>query len=145
MDLAPHIKEVRKTADELQTTNIDFLHNVPFEELNAAINEFDICLGVFGDSYKTDVVIPNKIYHYAAAKKCIITKNTIGINELFKDNENICLVKNSPEEMSQAILSLAQDINRREKIASSAYDLISKEYNQDKIAEMFVNFLRTCS
>jgi len=138
-------KEVRKLSDELQITNIDFLPNVPYEELNAVINEFDICLGVFGDSYKTDVVIPNKIYHYAAAKKCIITKDTIGIKELFQNDENICLVGNSPNEISKAILSLSQNKKQRQKMASSAYALIIQEYNQVKIADMFVKFLRTYS
>ncbi len=138
-------KEVRKLADELRITNIDFLPNVPYKKLNSAINAFDICLGIFGDSYKTDVVIPNKIYHYAAAKKCIITKDTIGIKELFQNDQNICLVNNSASEISQAILSLSQDKIRRQKIASEAYNLISLKYNQDRIAEKFVNFLRTCS
>lgn len=138
-------KEVRKLADNLQTNNIDFLSNVPYEELNAAINNFDICLGIFGDSYKTDVVIPNKIYHYAAAGKCIVTKDTIGIRELFDKDENISLIGNSPNEISKAILSLSQNEALRQKLGSSAHALISKEYNQDKIAEMFVKFLRTCS
>ena len=138
-------KEVRKLADELQISNIDFLPNVPYSELNAAINNFDICLGVFGNSYKTDVVIPNKIYHYAAAKKCIITKNTIGIKELFENDKNIRLVDNTPNEISQAILSLSKNQESMQKLGNSAYDLISKEYNQDKIADMFVNFLKTCS
>lgn len=138
-------KMVKNLADKLDVRNIEFLPNIPFQELNAAINEFDICLGVFGDSYKTDVVIPNKIYHYAAAKKCIITKDTIGINELFLNDQNICLVNNDPNEISQAIRTLANDKSRREKITGAAHKLITQNYNQDKIAEMFVNFLRTCS
>lgn len=138
-------KEVRGLADMLNTGNIEFLPDVPYGELNNAINEFDICLGVFGKSYKTNVVIPNKIYHYAAAKKCIITKDTIGVNEIFKDNENICLVKNNPEDISQAILSLSKDRITRQELASAAYSLITQNFNQDKIAAMFLNFLRTCS
>ncbi len=138
-------KSVRKIADELQTSNIEFLPNVSYDDLNSAINEFDICLGVFGTSYKTDVVIPNKIYHYAAAKKCIITKDTIGVKELFQNDLNICLIDNNAKELSEAILALSQDKQRRENMASEAYRLITKNYNQDKIAEMFVNFLRTCS
>ena len=108
-------------------------------------NSFDICLGVFGDSFKTDVVIPNKIYHYAAARKPIITKNTEGVKELFQEGKNICLVKNDPQEIANAILNLSSDVALREQLAESAYQLISQNYNEDKIAEMFVNFLRSCS
>ena len=138
-------KAVKKLADELESTNIEFVPDVPYEELNDMINKFDICLGVFGDSYKTDVVIPNKIYHYAAAKKCIITKNTIAIKEVFVDGKNICLVDNNPQSIAHAILTLSRDKTQREQIASSSYTQISENYNQDKIAESFVNFLRTCS
>ncbi len=134
-------KKVRTLAEELKVTNIDFVHNVPYEKLNEAINEFDICLGVFGESVKTDVVIPNKIYHYAAAKKCIITKDTEGVKELFLDNKNICLVKNDPKEMSEAILELSRDEKMRNKIAVGAYELIVKEYNEDQVADSFVEFL----
>lgn len=138
-------KDVKKLADKLDLTNIEFIGNVPYESLNVAINEFDICLGVFGDSYKTDVVIPNKIYHYAAAKKCIVTKDTIGVKELFQHNQSIHLVENDPQKISQAILDLANDKSKRDKLGLEAFRLISKNYNQDKIAEMFVNFLRTCA
>ena len=137
-------KAVKKLADELESTNIEFVPDVPYAQLNEVINEFDICLGVFGDSYKTDVVIPNKIYHYAAAKKSIITKDTIGIRELFEDGKDIYLVNNEPTSIAQAILTLSKDKMLIEKYASSAYTLITENYNLDKIAASFVNFLRTC-
>ncbi|MEM9546456.1 MAG: glycosyltransferase [Bacteroidota bacterium] len=138
-------KKVKALADELNSGNIKFLPPVPYNELNQAINEFDICLGVFGESIKTDVVIPNKIYHYAATQKCIITKDTRGIKELFQHDQNIVLVPNDPKHLSEAIMSLANNIERRDKIAQSAYELVSEEYNQDKIAASFIEFLRTCS
>ena len=65
-------KKVKSLANQLQTKNIEFIPSVSFDQLNSEINKFDICLGVFGESKKTDVVIPNKIFHYAAARKCII-------------------------------------------------------------------------
>ena len=135
-------KKVTALAEELKVTNIEFVHNVPYEKLNDAINEFDICLGVFGESIKTDVVIPNKIYHYAAAKKCIITRDTEGIKELFVEEKNICLVKNNPKKMSEAVLALAKDMEKRERLAEGAYKLIVEEYNEDRVADSFVEFLR---
>jgi len=138
-------KSVRTLADKLRVINIDFLPNVPYTKLNEAINEFDLCLGVFGESYKTDVVIPNKIYHYAAAQKCIITKDTIGVRELFAHDQNAFLVKNDPSAISEAILTLKSDMAKREQLAQNAYSLIANNYNHHKIAEQFVTFLRTCS
>ena len=138
-------KSVRKLADKLKLNNIKFTPTIPYEKLNAAINSFDICLGVFGESLKTDVVIPNKIYHYSAAKKCTITKDTQAIKELFSQEENIYLVKNDPEEIKNAILHLCQHQKTSENIAQKAYTLITEQYNQNKIADDFVKFLRSCS
>lgn len=137
--------QVRKIAQELKVNNVEFVDNVPYEKLNEAINEFDICLGVFGDSYKTDVVIPNKIYQYAAAKKCIITKNTEGVKEIFENDKNICLVDNNAESISNAIRSMAKNLEKRDRISEAGYKLISKNFNKDKVAESFVKFLRTCN
>lgn len=136
-------KKVTALVEELKVTNIEFVNNVPYAELNDAINEFDICLGVFGESIKTDVVIPNKIYHYAAANKCIITKDTEGIKELFVNDENICLVKNDPKDMSEAILALSRDVEKRDKLADGAFGLIVEEYNEDRVAGRFVDFLKS--
>jgi glycosyltransferase involved in cell wall biosynthesis len=115
---------------------------VPYEKLNDAINEFDLCLGIFGESIKADVVIPNKIYHYAAAKKCIITKDTEGIKELFENDKNICLIKNDPKDMSEAILALAEGVEKRAQLADRAFELISEEYNEDRVADRFVELLK---
>ena len=134
--------EIITLSKSLKIDNVEFVGNVPYEQLNAAINDFDICLGVFGESIKTDVVIPNKIYHYAAAKKCIISKNTEGIKEVFEDGKNIKLVHNDPHEISGAILALSRNENMREKLANASYDLIAKEYNEDKIAERLSSYLR---
>ena len=135
-------KEVMKLAKSLDVNNIEFINKVPFDQLNAAINEFDICLGVFGESIKTDVVIPNKIYHYAAARKCIITKDTEGVRELFEDGKNICLINNDPKDMSEAILALTKDIEKKDRLAESAYKLIVENYNEERVAENFVAFLK---
>lgn len=134
-------KEVTDLAKSLNIKNIEFVDNVPYAKLNDAINEFDICLGIFGESVKADVVIPNKIYHYAATKKCIITKNTEGIREIFEDDKNIKLVENDPNMISKAILELSNDLNKRDLLAERAYHLITEEYNEDKVAESFIQFL----
>jgi len=135
---------VQTLSKDLKISNIEFLPKVPYDQLNDAINEFDICLGVFGESMKTNVVIPNKIFHYAAAKKCIITKETAGIKEVFEDDHNISLVENTPKALSEKIRSLAKDVKKREKLAIEAYQLVTKNFNQHKIADSFVEFLRTC-
>ncbi|MEQ1636895.1 MAG: glycosyltransferase [Methylococcales bacterium] len=45
-------------------------------QLFAAIQEADICLGIFGSTAKTQRVCPLKIYHYAGCGRAIITAET---------------------------------------------------------------------
>lgn len=101
-----------KLAERLNIHNISFIDPVPYEELPVLMSKADICLGVFGDSPKTNLVIPNKIYEAMAMGKAIITADTPAVRELLNDKENVLfcrkvdakdladkirLLKNSPE------------------------------------------------
>ena len=92
--------------------NISFIAPVPYGELPVLMAQADVCLGIFGDSPKTDLVIPNKVYEAIAMGKAIITADTPAIRELLNDKENVLfcrkadardladkirLLKNSPD------------------------------------------------
>ena len=131
-------ERMKQMAAKLNLGNVNFQGWVAYEELSERINGFDICLGIFGDTPKADLVIPNKVYHYAALKKCTITKATPAIKELFTDDKNIVLTTNDPRAIAEQILKLKNDVNRTERIAAEAYQLITQNYNEHKIAERFI-------
>lgn len=134
--------KVKKLAlEKHQLTNINFHGNVPYDQLNTAINQFDICLGIFGGTEKANLVIPNKVYHYAGIKKPIITQDSVGVREIFTHEENIILSSTNPEDIARQILRLQADKELSDKIANNAYSKISEEYNEVKIAEMFMKAL----
>ncbi|MGB0888625.1 MAG: glycosyltransferase [Vicingaceae bacterium] len=136
-------KKMKQKVKELGLTNINFLGWVAYVELSAKINEFDICLGIFGDTPKADMVIPNKIYHYAALKKCIITKDTPAIKELFTNQENIVLTPSNAQAIAEQILTLKSNAAFTDKIATAGHQLITKSYNQQQIAEQFIDILES--
>lgn len=138
----PFYKKVKALASKLQVQNVDFKGWVQYEELNKSLNNFDLALGVFGTSLKTDLVIPNKIYHYAAMKTCIVTKDTPGIRENFVDGENIVLTQNSPEKIAEKIMELKADSQKRERIAANGYELVRDHYNEDVVAGAFIQVAR---
>jgi glycosyltransferase involved in cell wall biosynthesis len=111
---------------------------VPYPQLRARLSEFDISLGIFGDGPKTDLVIPNKVYHYAGCGLPIITKDTPAIREIFKNNENALLTSSAPEAIADAILALKKDASLRERIGHNAFQLINSRYNEVKVAETLV-------
>lgn len=118
--------------------NIKFKGYIKYENLNDVINEMDICLGIFGESLKTELVIPNKIYHYAACRKPVITRDTKGIREIFTPGQNIILSSNDPHDIAEKIKLLAGNIDLRAKIAMNAYTLISEDYNEIKITQILM-------
>lgn len=134
-------KKVQKIIKKHKLTNVLLKGWVEYEKLNYEISKYDICLGVFGKSIKTDVVIPNKIWHYAAMSKCVITKNTIGIKEVFIEDENIVLIENSPKILRDTILELKSNQDKILKIGKKAGDLIKNNYTEDHIATIFSNIL----
>ena len=138
----PFYKKVKALAEKLSVKQVDFKGWVQYDELNKSLNHFDLALGVFGTSLKTDLVIPNKIYHYAAMRTCIVTKDTPGIRENFTDGENIVLTQNDPEKMAEKILDLKSNTSKREAIAEKGYQLVRDQYNEDVVAKAFVEVAR---
>jgi len=135
-------EKMKLFAQKLNLNNIKFLGWINYDELPIIINSFDICLGIFGDTPKTDLVIPNKIYHYAALNKCIISKETPAIKEIFTDKKNIILTDNKPTSIAKKILNLKNNKELRNKISKAGFNLIENHYNQEKIAKQFVEILK---
>ena len=136
-------KAIKSLVKKLNISNITFTPTIPFDLLNEKINSWDICLGIFGDSLKSDIVIPNKIYHYAACRKPIITKESDAINEIFSPGVNIYCCKNNTESLVNSILHVAENKNKkRELIAQKGYELITKNYNHKRIGEHFLEIIK---
>jgi len=132
-------KKAKKFAIQENLNNVIFLGYLPENELHKKILEFDVALGIFGNTPKTELVIPNKVYHYAACSKPIITKETPAIKELFTDKEDIFLVSGEPISISKAILEIKHNPELSQKIALNSYKKIKEEYNEVKIAEKLIN------
>lgn len=132
-------KKIRKLANRLSTSNVNFRGWVNYDEINPIINTFDVCLGIFGDSIKTNLVVPNKVYEYAALRKCIITKDTPAIKEIFSGDENIKLCPSDPQAIADAIMELKSDTKTRLRLAENAFELITGSYDEQGIAGIFLD------
>ena len=82
-------KDDLKLAESLGVGNINFIGPVSYGELPLFMAKADICLGIFGNSPKADLVIPNKVYEAMAMGKPIITADTPAARELLSDRENV--------------------------------------------------------
>ena len=115
-------------AAALGLTNLEFTGFMPVVDLSAMINDFDVCLGIFGATPKTQRVIPNKIYEALAMAKPVITAQTPAIEELFTDGKNILLCQTAnPADLAQKILLLKNDFGLRQIIARNGYRLYQEQ------------------
>jgi glycosyltransferase involved in cell wall biosynthesis len=133
--------KVQKIVETYQLKNIVFEGWQDYSNLNARINEYDICLGIFGETKKADLVIPNKIFHYMACQKPVISKDTPAIRELFDNGKEILLCAPEAESIKEAILSLIENKAMFENIASSAYRKIQDGLTEKHIARKFADIV----
>jgi glycosyltransferase involved in cell wall biosynthesis len=74
---------VRRLLEEEPLPSLEWHPWVDYERLIEAIEDADVCLGVFGRSQKAARVIPNKVFQIIAARRPLITQDSPAIRELF--------------------------------------------------------------
>ena len=136
--------EIAKNKIEEQQLNIDLPGWIEYSNLNKRINSYDICLGIFGTGSKSNNVIANKIFHYAACGKAIITKDSPAIREVFTHGENIWLCDNSANSIAEAILYLQEQTELRAQLGKAARALICNHYNPGSISTKIINGFNDC-
>lgn len=129
------------TMIESKALDIEIIPWLNARELNVKLNESDIILGIFGDTEKTDRVIPNKVFQGVAVKKPVITKDTVAIREIFNENE-IYLITNSPIEIAKAIQNLYEDDNLRDKLSLNSYNKFISNLSEIKIGSNFYKSIK---
>jgi len=106
----------------LKVENIEFIPMVPFETVRRFIEEATICLGIFGETEKAQLVIPIKVYEALAMGKPVITSNTPAIRELLTHREDVFLCgPGDSDDLARAIQTLLTDADLRNKIAANGY------------------------
>lgn len=74
--------KIRRMIEEKPLKNLTWIPWVPFNELSKWIQKADICLGIFGDTKKAAMVIPNKVFQILASGRPIVTMDSPAIREL---------------------------------------------------------------
>lgn len=110
--------------------------------LRERINQFDVALGIFGDTVKSNLVIPNKVYHYVACARPVITKDTPAIREVFVDREEIILIPPTADALSLAIQSLKRDPATAGSMATRAHAMLKERYSEVQVARRLVLYAR---
>lgn len=138
-------EEIRKLAEKLEIKNISFIDWVNYRDLPHHIQRADICLGIFGTTYKAQRGIPIKVYETLAMKKPVITGASPAAEEVFKHKVNCILCEmGNPEAIAESILLLKENKDLREEIAEAGFNLYQDLFSSEKIARKFEALLNKC-
>ncbi len=137
-------QERQKTQDlseRLGLKNTVFKDMLDPIHLRQEIADTDVCLGIFGDTPKTPLVIPNKVYESLAMGKAVITADTSAIRELFSDSDIILIPAADAAALAGAILNLKNNSIIREGIAWRGHEKFMKSASYQVIGEELVTII----
>lgn len=124
-------KDYQKVLDldkELNPGNTKFFGRVPYQDVPGYVAQMDVVLGNFGDSRKTELVIPNKSYEAAAMAKPQISAEVLSMKEFFTDRENILFCKRADsQDLADKILEIKSNKELRDKIAENSHQVFIKK------------------
>lgn len=132
-------KQARELAKAKGLPDSIFKGWVAYEDLASEMQDFDLGLGVFGASLKADLVVPNKLYHYAALGKAILTKDSPGIKEVFQPKANIAVCEPNPAAIAQSILHFRDNRADLQSLGANARSLMEAQFSHQAIAQKFID------
>jgi glycosyltransferase involved in cell wall biosynthesis len=106
--------KIRCMISQTPDLNLEWIPWVPYSELNKAINNADICLGIFGATVKARMVIPNKVFQIIATGKPLITMASPAMRELVNCECNMIRLvpENDSDTLARAVLELSSELER---------------------------------
>lgn len=135
-------QETAARANDLKISNVIFYPSVSYEELGNYIRKADICLGIFGESLKAQLVIPNKVYEAIACGKAVITQESPAMRELFKDMVTCVFAKKAdPGDIAEKILLLRDHPELREHIEQDGIRMFQQKLTPVQIGKSVKDIL----
>lgn len=119
-------KSILELNRQLNLKNIEFIGKSSQDEIIKEAAKAHICLGIFGDTPKTSLVIPNKLYESLAMRRAVITADTIACRELFSSDDLTMVRPANADDLAKAILELKNNSNLRDKLAENGYNKFIK-------------------
>lgn len=136
-------ESVRRRAVGIGPERLSFRPPVSARELEGAIADADVVLGVFGRTLKTRMVIPNKVYQALAVGRAVVTADTEAVRELFTDGEHLITVPTGDAAaLAHALERLQRDAALRGRLAERGGRLVRGSYHPAAVAGRLVTMLR---
>jgi glycosyltransferase involved in cell wall biosynthesis len=121
-------------ARRLQLANVTFVDWVPFHELVNEIAAAHIVLGIFGTSGKAARVVPNKVYQAMSVGRCVVTRDSPAIREMFVPGEHLAVCPpGDPHALAETIRQLRADPARLAALAAAGRAVVRERFSVQAI------------
>lgn len=124
---------------EHDLTNVSMPGWIKNPALRERINQFDVALGIFGLTEKSSLVIPNKIYHYVACARPVITKDSTALREIFMDQEDMMMIAPNADALCNAIQKLKGLPEQARGMGLRAHALLKEKYSESHVAQKLID------
>lgn len=116
--------------------NVKILDPVPYDGLAQLMADADVCLGIFGDNDRAELVITNKANEAIGMGKPLITRRNAPVQELLTHGESAYFVEPAdPQALADAILTLKNDPALRQRIADNGHRRFLEYGTVEKLGE----------
>jgi glycosyltransferase involved in cell wall biosynthesis len=114
---------------EHRLTNVAFLGWVDKRSLPARVAKTDLFLGAFGTTPQSMMTVQNKIYEGLAMAQPVITGDSPTVRSQLEHGKEVFLVdREDPHALAQAILTLRDDSDLRQRLAEYGYQRFSESF-----------------
>ena len=137
---------IRAMLNEFPLPKLQWIPWVEYEKLIEWIRTADLCLGIFADSQKAAIVIPNKVFQVVASNKPLITRDSPAIRELFNSSEySVQLIPpNDPTTLADAVLEFMAKQPRHIAPASLYQDFVLEAISPKALGNGWLKILERC-
>ncbi|WP_165768506.1 glycosyltransferase [Malaciobacter molluscorum] len=95
------------------------------------IENCDISFGIFGNSEKAKVVMPNKIVEALSLYIPVISQKTEALDEYFIDNKNIFFCESNPKSLANKIVEVSKDKIKLKNVSENGFKLYEERFSKE--------------
>ena len=121
--------------------NVEILGWMDQNDLINQIAEADCCFGVFGTTPQSLMTVQNKLYECLAMGKPIITGDSPAVRRALPPNTVFLCDRNKPQEISEAIVELASNAEKRLALANNAIKVFNENYSIEKLGHKIEKYM----
>ncbi len=124
----------------VSTSGSSRLEWIPWLERDALVERMRTChvsLGIFGDTTKAAMVIPNKVFQALAMGVPVITRDSPAIRELLQDGTSAVLCGVTGPEIAAAVVTARNDFARLRAIGSCGRKAFLEHASHPAVARQF--------